>query len=257
VCPLDKAIVFTNGSNNTSVQLIDCTFESSHTYADAIFLYGEFSGGGTQLISGCRIKDFGNVHFGDATTTSADATVKLDSFTMTRCKIENCAGSFAVRGLQSGEPNGTVSFTDNLIVHGAGGIHALFWNVFEASGGLTKVICTGNTCTTMVEAASRGFFQAWSRNPVPWTVRFKNNILAGFESALQIALNATFYAPSSFDDEYSIRSAPGQITNTSYGASFVYPYHDATKTYAPENSAAFPSEPPTNFSNSLPNFAHA
>ena len=74
---------------------------------------------------------------------------------------------------------------------------------------------------------------------------------------MQIALNATFYAPSSFDDEYSIRSAPGQITNTSYGASFVYPFHDATKTYAPENSAAFPSEPPTNFANSLPNFAHA
>ena len=143
------------------------------------------------------------------------------------------------------------------VVHGAGGIHASFWNVFEASGGLTKVICTGNTCTTMIEAASRGFMQAWSRNPVPWTIRFKNNTLSGFEAALQIACNATFYAPSSYDDDYSIRSSPGQITNTSYGASFVYPYHDATKTYAPENSGAFPTEPTTNFANSLANFAHA
>ena len=257
VCPLEKAIVFTSGSNNTSVRLIDCTFESSHTYADAKFFYGQHSAGGTQLISGCRIKDFGSWYLGDATTTSADATVKLDSFTLTKCKIENCAGSFAVRGKQSGDPNGTVSFTDNLSVHGAGGIHASFWNVFEASGGLTKVIVTGNECKTMVEAASRGFFQAWSRNPIPWTLRFRNNTLSGFEAALHIACNATFYAPNSTDDDYSIRSSSGQITNTSYGASFVYPFHDATKTYLPENSSTFPNEPGTNFADSLANFVHA
>ena len=53
----------------------------------------------------------------------------------------------------------------------------------------------------------------------------------------------------------SLKSIAAETTNVTNGASFVYPYNDATKTYAPENLATFP-EPAGDFEG-LSNFAHA
>ena len=244
----------------------DCTFESVHeTYADAMFYYGSGAGaGGHQTIKNCRIKDFGSWMLGDATTSSSfGSATRLAGFTIDSCKIENCAGSFAVRGPASGQPNGPIAFTDNLIVYGAGGIHNFFWNNFEASEGISLVTCTGNTVTGMVLAGTRGFLQCWSKNPVPWTLTFENNTISNFQAAVQIACgpaSSSFYAPNTHDEAYKITSAAGKMTACTYGASFVYPFDDATKAYAPVNVLAEAAEPTVSFADGFTSaavFAHA
>ena len=253
-CAAEEAIIFAGGTN-VDLRLIDCTFESTNmVYADAKFLYGQFSGGGTQHIENCRIKDFGSWYLLDAATTSATPTVKLDSFVLKKCKIENCAGSMVVRGMQA-DPNGSVSFVDNLYAFGAGGQETLFWDCFEANNTL-RVICTGNTVTGAVHGANRGFLQAWSRSSVPWMIRYRSNTIANFGAAVRVACNATFYSPNSFNEDYLIKASPTETDNVTYATSYVYPYTDATKTYAPENSATFPSEPVHTIAG-LSNFVHA
>jgi hypothetical protein len=164
-------------------------------------------------------------------------------------------GSMAVRGIQA-NPNGSASFTNNLVAFGAAGQHASFWDCFETNNTL-RVICTDNVVSGAVHGANRGFLQCWSRSSVPWMVRYKNNTIANFGAALRCACNATFYSPNTYDDESSFKSQPAETTNVTYGGSYVYPYTDATETYAPENSATFPSEPSAADFAGLSNFAHA
>ena len=246
------SFVTSNGSNQ-KLTLRNCTFENTGSHADGRFFCGAGSGGGVQRIEGCRIKDFTSWLLLDATTNSGAATVKLDSFVLTACKIENCMGSMAVRGKDT-DPNPAVSFTDNLVAYGALGQHASFWDCFEANNTL-RVLCTGNTVTGAVHGANRGFLQCWSRSPVPWSVRYLGNTIANFGAAVRIACNATFYCPNTYEDAFSLKSIAAETTNVTNGASFVYPYNDATKTYAPENLATFP-EPAGDFEG-LSNFAHA
>jgi hypothetical protein len=59
----------------------------------------------------------------DATTPSGTPTVKIDTFKMDSCKIENCMGSMAVRG-KVDNPNELVQYSNNLIAFGANGQHA-------------------------------------------------------------------------------------------------------------------------------------
>ena len=261
----EYAVTFA-ATKGVGLTLQDCTFESVHaTYADARFYYGDGAGGGGhQTIKNCRIKDFGSWMLGDATTSSAfGTTVRLAGFTLDSCKIENCAGCFAVRGPASGQPNGPIAFTDNLIAFGAGGIHAAFWDMFEASEGISQVTCTGNTVTGMVLANTRGLFQCWSKNPVPWTVTFENNTVSNFQAAIHIACgpaSSSFYAPNTHDEAYKITSAAGKMTACTYGASFVYPWDDATKVYAPLNALAEATEPTVSFADGFTSaavFAHA
>ena len=170
-CSGEKAITFVQGKG-IGLELRDCKIKSTHqTYADARFYFGDGAGGGVVKIENCLVSDFGSWMLGDATTASAfGTTVRLEEFTIDSSKFENCAGSFAVRGPPTGQPNGPVSYTNNVVVFGAGGIHAAFWDCFEASEGITQVICTGNKVTGMVKSGQRGFFQCWSKNPVPWSV---------------------------------------------------------------------------------------
>ena len=245
VCSLEKSIVFASASQNLTLRR--CTFQSTHTYADAMWLYG---GGqhlsGTVLIEDCTVEDYGSWMLADPTTSSSvDPAVRLDDFTLDACKFENCAGSIAVRGNQA-NPNGIVRFTNNTIEYGALGVHADFWNCFE-SNNAAKIICTGNTCTTMVQSGTRGFMQAWSKSAVPWTIIFENNTLANFHSALQCALNASFYLPNVHDDEYVLGSEAGKYTNVTYGASYVYPW-DGAGPVAPENGSGVPA---SSFADSL------
>ena len=257
-CSGEYAVTFVS-TKGVGLELRDCKVQSTHsTYADARFYFGDGAGGGDVAIENCLVSDFGSWMLGDATTASAfGTTVRLASFKIDGTKFANCAGCFAVRGPPTGQPNGPVSFTNNVVAFGAGGVHAAFWDCFEASEGITQVICTGNKVTGMVKSGHRGFFQCWSKNPVPWSVTFEKNEIANFQAAIHIACNATFYAPNTHASYYKIASEAGKITNTDHSASFVYPYIDATKTYAPENIAAEAQEPAVSFADGLTVFAHA
>ena len=84
--------------------------------------------------------------------------------------------------------------------------------------------------------------------------------ISGFRFALQLPLVATFYSPNTEDEDHSITSTVGDISDVSYGASFVYDWLDATKTYAAENIATFPTEPTLDFAEAFlvaDSFAHA
>ena len=242
-----------SGGTNQKLTLKNCTFENTGSHADGRFFCGAGSGGGTQVIEGCLIKDFTSWLLLDATTNSGSPSVKIDWFTLTGCKVENCMGSMAIRGKQS-DPNGQVSFYNNLIAFGANGQHASFWDCFEANNTL-RVICTGNTVTGATHGANRGFLQCWSRSAVPWTVRYKSNTISNFGAGVRIACNATFYCPNTYDEDFLLKSKAAQHIGVTYGASFVYPYTDASQVYAPENAATFP-EPAADFAG-LSNFAHA
>ena len=87
-------------------------------------------------------------------------------------------------------------------------------------------------------------------------IRYRSNTIANFGAAVRVACNATFYSPNSFNEDYLIKASPTETDNVTYAASYVYPYIDATKTYAPENSATFPSEPAHTIAG-LTNFVHA
>jgi hypothetical protein len=256
-----SAITFVSGKG-AGLDLEQCIFESTHgTYSASKFYYGSGAGaGGNQMIKNCVIKDFGSWMLGDATTSSAfNGSIRLESFTIDACKIENCAGSFAVRGPATGKPNGTVSFTNNVVVYGAGGVHASFWNNFEASEGISKVICTGNEVTGMTKLNNgyRGFMQAWSKNPTPWTITFEKNKLDNYQAGLQIACGpaaSLFYAPNTNDDAYKVVSEAGAFTNMDFGVVFTYPFNDASVTYGPVNSVAEASLPATTFADALGTF---
>ena len=75
---------------------------------------------------------------------------------------------------------------------------------------------------------------------MPWTIVFENNTLANFHSALQCALNASFYLPNVRDDEHKLGSEAGKYTNVTYGASYVYPW-DGAGPVAPENGSGVPA----------------
>ena len=243
VCSLEKSIKFSSASANLTLRR--CTFENTfvgtaNDLQGAAWIHGEGEHlSGTVLIQDCLIKDYASWMLADPTTSSSvDPAVRLEDFTLDKCKFENCAGSIAVRGNQA-NPNGIVRFTNNTIEYGALGVHASFWNCFE-SNNAAKIICTGNTCTTMVQSGTRGFMQAWSKSAVPWTIIFENNTLANFHSALQCALNASFYLPNVHDDEYKLGSEAGKYTNVTYGASYVYPW-DGAGPVAPENGSGVPA----------------
>ena len=252
-CPADEAIIFTGPCN--SLKLIDCIFESQATYADAMWLYGDGNHlSSTFVCENCLVKNFGSWLLADPTTHSSVPTTKLNRCRFEANKFENCAGSIAVRGQQS-SPNGTVSFIDNLFAYGAGGQHAYFWSCIE-SNNQKALVCTGNKVTGAARktGGTRGFLQCWSRSSVPWTLTMNTNTLSGFRFALQCACVATFYSPNVQDDDYEVRAVAGEITDTTYGATFVYDWLDATKAYAPENIGTFPSEPTVE---GMTKFAHA
>ena len=243
VCSLEKSIKFTAASANLTLRR--CTFENTfvgtaNDLQGAAWIHGEGEHlSGTVLIEDCLVKDYASWMLADPTTSSSvDPAVRLEDFTLTKCKFVNCAGSIAVRGNQA-NPNGIVRFTDNLVEYGALGVHASFWNCFEANN-FAKCICTGNTCTTMIQSGTRGFMQAWSKSAVPWTLIFEKNTLAHFHSALQCALNASFYLPNVHDDEYKLGSEAGKYTDVTYGASYVYPW-DGAGPVAPENGSGVPA----------------
>lgn len=85
---------------------------------------------------------------------------------------------------------------------------------------------------------------------------YKKNTIANFAACFRCACSATFYAPNGHDSDFLLKSTPAETTSVDLGGSYVYPYNDATKTYAPENGTTLFPEPSGEFSG-LSNFAHA
>ena len=238
-----------SGSTNVRLVLKDCTFEMTGTHADGRFLHGSGSGGGTQLIENCVIKNFTSWMLGDATTASGTALVKLDHFKLEQCRIDNCMGSFAVRGMAA-DPNTLVEFKNNTVAFGSLGQHNLFWSCFESNNQL-RVICEDNTVTGAANggaASDRQFFQAWSRSARPWTMRYQRNAVSGFYVAVACACVATFYSPDYYSSDYLVTATAAELTSVEYGASFVFDGTNSWKStlsYAPENITVYPTVPPT------------
>ena len=256
----DEAIIFGGACNG--LRLVNCIFESEHsTYADAMWMYGAGNHlSDTLVVTNCLVKDFGSWNLADPTTDSGTPTTYLRNCKFEGNKFENCAGSIAIRGQQA-TPNKKVQFIDNLWEYGAGGQHDLYWSCIE-SNNQKVVVCTGNRVVGAVRktGGTRGFLQCWSRSSVPWRLTYADNRISGFRFALQLPLIATFYSPNTEDEDHSITSAVGDISDVSYGASFVYDWLDATKTYVPENIGTFPAEPALAFAESFlvaDKFAHA
>ena len=92
---------------------------------------------------------------------------------------------------------------------------------------------------------------------------YENNTVSNFQAAIHIACgpaSSLFYAPNTHDEAYKITSAAGEMTACTYGASFVYPFDDATKAYAPVNALAEAAEPAVSFADGFTSaavFAHA
>ena len=241
-------IKFTGGTN-TKLTLKDCTFEMTGSHADGRFFYGLGSGGGIQVIENCVIKNFTSWMLGDATTGSGAATVKLDHFKMENCRIDNCMGSFAVRG-QASDPNALVEFKGNTVAFGSLGQHTYFWSCFESNNQL-RVICEDNTVTGAANggyASNRQFFQTWSGSARPWTVRYQRNAVSGFYVAVACACVATFYAPDYYSSDYLITATAAELSDVEYGASFVWDTTDSYKSslsYGPSNVTVYPTAPPT------------
>ena len=245
----ERPMIKFSGNTNTKLTLKDCTFEMTGTHADGRFLHGAGSGGGTQIIENCVIKNFTSWMLGDATTASGTPLVKLDHFKLERCRIDNCMGSFAVRGMAS-NPNGLVEFKGNTVAFGSLGQHTYFWSCFESHNQL-RVICEDNTVTGAANggyANHRQFFQTWSRSARPWTVRYQRNAVSGFYVALACACVATFYAPDYYSSDYLVTATAAELTNVEYGASFVYDSANSYKSslsYGPTNVTVYPTAPPT------------
>ena len=253
---VSKAIIFEGACN--SLRLKDCIFENTGDYAAGMWIHG---GGnhlsGVCVVNNCVVKNFGSWMLADPTTPSGTATTRLATCTFNKNKFENCAGSIAVRGMQD-QPNGKVKITNNLWAFGAGGMHDSFWSCVE-SNNQKELICHGNTVTgaSRKEGGTRGFLQCWSRSSVPWTLTMHSNTISGLRIVLQCACIATFYSPNTQDADYRVDSAAGEITDVTYGASFVYDWLDETKQYEPENQSTFDDEPATNWADDPPNFERA
>jgi hypothetical protein len=244
------------GGTNTKLTIKNCTFENTGSHADGRFFCGSGSGGGTQTIENCEIKNFTSWLLLDATTNSGTATVKLDKFALTKSRIDNCMGSMSVRGMQA-DPNGDVEFSENIVYYGSNGQHSYFWAVFEANNSL-RVVCEKNIVAGASKAgganATRHFFQVWSRSARPWYVRYQENHISGFYTAIALAAVATFYSPDIYNPSYLLSIKANQISDLDYGASFVY---DSTNkwasvlTYAPENVATYSLKPVSDFPSGL------
>ena len=237
----------------SNITLEDCIFECTGG-ADTRFWYGADAddpsvvGGivsGNCTIKNCLVKNFTSWMLIDFNTSSSVPSTALDTVSILDNKFVNCAGSIAARG-KADDPMKLFDCRRNVFEYGSAQ-HALFWSAVEANE-VRRVICTDNTATG-VKSGSRGFLQAWSKHDLDWELMFKDNTVSGFIYGLQLAISSGFKNPDYTSDRHLIRSEAGKFTNVDYGMSLNYPWDSGT--FAPDNSARFPSQPTHSFADGL------
>ena len=181
------------------------------------------------------------------TDSSATPPTRLTTVTLDGNRFDSCAGSIAFRG-QEGNPSDLCTITNNIFNYSTQ--HTLFWSAFECNN-FKRAVAEGNQASgERIVSNERGFFQVWSRAG-EYVIQMSNNKVSGFDYVLQCAVSDTFYAPNSDDDRFTVSSLPGGVTDTTYGASFVYPWDSGT--YAPENTTRFPAPFATAWADNLQN----
>ena len=104
-------------------------------------------------------------------------------------------------------------------------MHPSFWNCFEANNAKDVIVKHNEAAVTRLGGnAVRGFFQTWSKADTNYVLQFEKNTLSGFDYAVQIAANASFYSPDQKDTRLLIKSEPGKLTDIRFGLSLFYPW---------------------------------
>ena len=251
----EKALIFPTSCSNLTLE--DCKFTGPAGHSDSKWWYGDdnlYSGNVTVI--NCWVQDFSSWMLADFSTSSSAAQSALKRVRIKKCLFKNNLGSMAARGKIS-DPMKLYSFTNNKITQTA--LHASFWDVHEASGGVLKVVCTGNEYVGPTGAdadvtSKKGFFQCWSKNSKPWTLMYKDNTLSNTRCGGKVATMASFYAVNAADEDQTLVDLSATLTNVYKAFSWIYKKADGTTpsaekwlrndaTYAPENAATYPSPP--------------
>ena len=239
------AVAFVTSATNLTLE--DCVFDGSGYAGDASFWFGENYAGSITL-KNCWIKNYSNWLLMDGNTHSTTPTTRLTTVTVEKNRFDACAGSIAFRGMQANASD-LATIKDNVFAYTTQ--HQWFWSTVEVNN-FKRVVVQGNVVTgaARIVANERGFAQIWSKAG-EYVIQMSGNQVDGFDYVLQCACSATFYAPNSDDDRFTASSAAGAVTDTLYGASFVYPWD--TGSYAPVNSTRFPSTFSTSWADGLQN----
>ena len=228
---------------------------SDPVYNGSVFFFGEnFSG--SFVLENCEIKGYTSWMLADLTSDSQQPPpAALSTVLVKDCLFTDCKGSFAARGLIA-SPTESVTITGNKWHYSATlsatSMHPSFWNCFEANNAKDVIVKHNEAAVTRLGGnAVRGFFQTWSKADTNYVLQFEKNTLSGFDYAVQIAANASFYSPDQKDTRLLIKSEPGKLTDIRFGLSLFYPW--ATAAWAPIDVARFPTAPVTDFADGLLN----
>ena len=253
-----KTVSFAGASQD--IVFRNCRFDGSlftdddNPFQGSVFWYGpNFSG--SVVLENCEIKNYTSWMLADLTTTSATPTVALSTVVVKDCLFTDCKGSFAIRGLAA-SPTRSVTITGNKWAYTAAlsatSMHPSFWNCFEANNAKDVVVRHNEAEATRLGGnAVRGFFQTWSKADSHYVLQFEKNTLSGFDYAVQIAANPSFYSPDQLDTRMLIKSETGKLTDIRFGLSLFYPW--ATGAWAPIDNSRFPTAPVTDFADGLLN----
>ena len=249
----EKAITFGVGAEN--VTFVNCKFIAGD-HADSKWFYGENLGGSVTLTN-CRVEGFQSWYLADFSSTSGEPQAATTKIRMKRCHFKNNLGSIASRG-KTGAPTKLVQYSNNLLVTDT--IHASFWDFLEINNCLKAIvenneaIAPVNTETTV---GKRGFFQCWSKEPKPWTLKYSGNKISNLKVGGKCALNNGFYSPNTSDEDDFLIDLSETLTNVTYSFSFLYKKNDGTTAsadkwtpaglgnYSPVNISTFPTPPST------------
>lgn len=242
------------GADVVDVKFVDCVFRPGAGIADGL-LGGTAWWVGTGLegnvtVTNCLVENFTSWLLADWNTESGTPTDPLKRVRIKKNYFKQCGGSIAARGMV-GTPIKLVQYMNNKYVSTS--THASHWDCFEANN-CKRVEVTGNEASIEDQGLKRGFLQTWSRNGLPWTLKYSGNTpLSNFKVCCKIAHNSTFYAPNSENDQGDFAlDLTGTLTNCAHALSFVYKKEDGSTAsankwqegdYVPENISTYPAPP--------------
>ena len=257
------------GAGVVDITFVDCVFQPGAGIADGLLGGTAWWVGtgveGNVTVTNCLVQNFTSWLLADWNTASGTPTAALKRVRIKKNYFKQCGGSIAARGMAA-TPTKLVQYMNNKYVSTS--THASHWDCFEANN-CKRVEVTGNEASIESQGAKRGFLQTWSRNALPWTLKYSGNTpLSNFKVCCKIAHNSTFYAPNSENDQGDFAlDLTGTLTNCAHALSFVYKKEDGSTAsadkwqqgdYIPENIGTYPAPPtgkvinPSNYSIVLP-----